>query len=449
MLSCSLFISQAQTPESTSPEFFIEAEVDNYTPYVGQQITYVLKRYQAVDFPNPPHYEDRPFIGFWDTPLMQQPTYTTTLQGREYRVHPTHIALFPTLVGSRTIEPTQLVIPGDGPEADTILESQAITIQVQPLPPNPPDHFRGAVGQFEISAAFDPPEGKINNPMNLVIEVAGSGNINALVGPTTPDIDLWVINMFGSDTVTNVSLSKEVVKGSRRFIWNVIPTEAGQQFFPAIRFSFFNPQSQTYESIRTEPIPITVQADENASPFLSPIAIPQQNIPHRTIDIRHIKRVPNRLMQAGNSTLAFFVYVSGIIIPVVFVATVWRHQAKNNKREKSPQLRRRQAKQQAKERLAKVEVRYATADTLIYQIVSDYLSDEFSTPITGLTTTQLTALLKKGNLPPNLIEQTHNLLTQIEASRFGPTEKSLAARQILLQEANHLIDDLERFFAQR
>ncbi|MCB0193877.1 MAG: BatD family protein [Anaerolineae bacterium] len=431
------------------PEFFIEAEVDNRTPYLGQQVTYILKRYQAVDFPNYPHYEDRPFIGFWDKPLLQQPTYTTTVQGREYRVHPTHIALFPTIVGLRTIEPARLIIPGDGHEPDTFIESQAITIQVQPLPSNPPDHFRGAVGQFEIRASFNNPEGQIDNWMNLIVEIEGTGNIEILTEPSIPENDLWTFEMFGSTTITDIPLSQKVVSGSRQFIWNVVPTKPGQQFFPAIRFSFFNPESNTYESIRTDPISVTIRADENASTFLSPIDIPQHNSPQQTIDIRHIKRVPNTFTRADNSTLNIFIYISGIIIPLALITTVWWHQAGVRKRDKNSQARYRRAKHRAKQRLAMISTSQASAAFMIYQIVSGYLTDKLNEPVTGLTAPQLAALLKKAQLPTALIERTNALLTQVDAFRFAPGEQPPAAIQSLLQEANHLTDDLERFFTRQ
>src|SRR5688572_17420605 len=80
-------ITLAQTPDETpTPDFFIKAEVDNTNPYMGQQITYLVKRYQAVSFPNPPYYEDQLINGFWSLPLIQRPSYTETIRSEERRV---------------------------------------------------------------------------------------------------------------------------------------------------------------------------------------------------------------------------------------------------------------------------------------------------------------------------------------------------------------------------
>ncbi|MCB0166163.1 MAG: BatD family protein, partial [Anaerolineae bacterium] len=318
---------QAQTPEMVAPDFFINAEVENANPYLGQQVTYVIRRYQAINFPNPPHYEEHPFTGFWHSPLIQRPTYTTTISGREYRVQSTYLALFPTLVGSLTIEPARLIIPGDGPEADTILESQSIDIQVRPLPPDRPPHYTGAVGQFEISAWFSPEVGQIDQPMNLIVELKGTGNIEGLTEPILPDLEHWVVGLFGSRIETNVPLSKDFIKGSRRFAWMVIPRQAGEQFFPAIRFSYFDPETARFESIRTEPLPVTILSTETGSTFRSPAPIPQQEILRRGTDIRHIKPVPDSLSSRPISIGPTF--WAGVIIPIMAVGGVglwhWTH----------------------------------------------------------------------------------------------------------------------------
>ena len=138
----------AQTP---TPDFFIEAEVDNTSPYVGQQLTYLLKRYQAVDFPNSPYYEDQQINGFWSIPLIQRPPYTETIAGRVYQVRPTHMAFFPTKPGPLMIPPIRLVIPQDGPEADLILESEAFQIEARSLPEGAPPDIRGIVSSTRAS----------------------------------------------------------------------------------------------------------------------------------------------------------------------------------------------------------------------------------------------------------------------------------------------------------
>lgn len=433
---------KAQSPQPAAPEFFIEAEVDNLNPYLGQQITYTLKRYQARDFPSPPHYQEHPFNGFWDVPLLQRPAYTATIGTQRYRVRPTHIALFPTVVGSSTIAPARLVIPGDGTEPDRMLDSRTITVQVRPLPPDPPPHFKGAVGQFQISAAFNPAEGQVGDPMSLVVEVEGVGNIETLVEPAAPDIDLWIINMFGSDSVTEVALARDQVRGSRRFIWTVIPTQPGRQFFPAIRFSYFDPEIAAYESIRTEPIPVTIRGDERQSTFLSPVDVFDQASFPLAVDIRPIKPAPARLDHATPLALSWLLYGGGFVAPVILSAVLlWWN--------RSHRLHRAQTTQRARQRLSAIRKREGGADSEVIQIVFDYLAGNLSQPVSGLTSTQLSALLAQAGFSPALIERVEKVLAQADTYRFAPATFSPEAVDALVNEADQLIADLEQFFSNR
>lgn len=443
----------AQDPDPFPPDFFIEAEVDNNTPYVGQQITYLVKRYQAIEFPGQPHFEDHPFTGFWHTPLIQRPSYTTTISGREYLVHPTHIALFPTLHGPLTIDPARLVIPGSAPESDIILESEAIRIEAQPLPDGAPAHFQGAVGQFEINAKFTSDEIEYGYSVTLVVEIKGSGNIASLVTPTLPEADLWVPgDILGMVTITdNIPLSKDVVKGSRRFEWSLSPIEAGQQFYPAIRFSYFDPHSRTYHSIRTDPIPITVRATENTTIFDSPVPGFRRPVKRLTGDIRHIKPVPQNLAYNTFSTnlVQRSLFLSGVILPFLAVSGVWIWQRRRQQYLlNTPQARRRRAQRSAQKILATTHNQpnpYATSQ----QALSSYLSDKLDRSVLGLTSDQLLDQLNNVRLNPQLTARIQALLAQIEAEQYAPTTSQQAAGQTLIADTRILIDDLEKFFSKR
>jgi hypothetical protein len=438
-----------------APDFFIEAEVDNLTPYVGQQITYSLRRYQATEFPNQPHYEKHPLPGFWDIPLIQRPSYTTTLAGREYLVHPTHIALFPISAGSITIDPAKLIIPGDGPEADIVLPSEAINLQVQSLPAGAPRNFRGAVGQFEINAKFNTMESRADEVLSLIVEIKGNGNIETLLEPALPNLQHWSwpgTTRPQAQVTTNVPLSKDLVKGSRQFAWQVIPSQAGAQYFSAIRFSYFDPQTNTYRTISTDPIPITILPGENSSTFTGPLPGNKQEVRRLGGDIRHIKSVPVTLVKNG---LAFRILGqpltwSCIILPLLAIGGAWFWQSWQQRQlADTPQARRRRARRTARKILAATQQANADAYTIVRQALTGYLSDKLNQPITGLTTDRLIELLHEVRLNPQLTRRIRTLLAQIDASRFAPSSGEQSTTPPVIASARTLIDDLEEFFSKR
>lgn len=441
----------AQTPEdeaAPAPDFFIEAEVDNRSPYVGQQVTYTLRRYQAAEFPNPPHYQEHPFTGFIDTPLLQRPGYTATVGDRSYKVHPTHIALFPTLAGPVTIEPARLIIPGNGPKADTIIQSESLQLNVQRLPENPPVDFKGAVGQFSISAHFTPPEGEVNQPLTLVVQIEGSGNIATLPEPIIPTMDNWRL-LGAAQSQTNVSLSKDLVTGWRRFEWPLSPLQGGQQYFPAINFSYFDPQSETYQNIRTNPISVVIYPlpEDNVPPPPPPAPSAQQAVRRLASDIRHIKPAPAALSTTVTTPTPTSPWVWGCaLLPLLAVGGAWYFQGWRNP--DTPAARRRQARRRAKKALASARQSDANSYAAIHAALAHYLADRLGQSTTGLTTDQLAGRLLAAGLPPQLIERVRSLLTRAEASRFAPATAESSPRS-LLAAAQVLIDDLEIFFSKQ
>jgi len=55
-----------ETPtELSGQDFFVEAEVDNPTPYQGQQILHTFRFYQAVNIRGQAEYGQPAFTGFW------------------------------------------------------------------------------------------------------------------------------------------------------------------------------------------------------------------------------------------------------------------------------------------------------------------------------------------------------------------------------------------------
>jgi hypothetical protein len=118
-------------------DFFVEALVDNQRPYLGQQIIYTFKLYQAANFIGQPDYQPPSFTNFWSQTIVTQPTYNINAGGRDYLVTEIRTALFPANLGSITITPAKIVIP-NFPYQDIVLETEPITVNVQSLPDGAP-----------------------------------------------------------------------------------------------------------------------------------------------------------------------------------------------------------------------------------------------------------------------------------------------------------------------
>ena len=425
-------------------DFFVEAQIDNPKPYLGQQITYTFKLYQAATFIGQPDYQPPAFTNFWSQTIVAQPTYNTTAWSRDYLVTEIRTALFPANLGSVTIAPAKIVIP-NFPYQDIVLETEPITIDVQSLPDGAPADFKGAVGQFEISADVSTNEDVVNEPITLIVEIKGAGNIEALVEPPLPKLPNWRI--FESQAQSTVEVQGDTVYGTRRFERLIVPGQPGDYAIPEISFSYYDIKVGQYRTISTQPIPVIVRPGEGEDlpPPMVAAGPEKQQVSLLAGDIRHIKPVPASLNSEESSLLNQPLYWSGWILPVLVVGGVWLWQ---NRRQhllvNTAYARSQRARRAAQKILAEAQRSGADSYAAAQRALLGYLSDKLNRPTTGLTTDHLIALLNTTQLNPALIERTQAILDQIDVGRFAPGGD--AAVGSFIAETYKLINDLEKSF---
>ncbi|MDX1524612.1 MAG: BatD family protein, partial [Anaerolineae bacterium] len=280
-------IPSTEAPSTLSGQnFFVEAEVDNPSPYLGEQIIYTFRLYQAANFLGQPDYQPPAFIDFWGQTTLSQPTYRTQADGRDYLVTEIRTALFPANIGSVTIAPAKFVIPGGLFEPDVVLDTEPVTVNVKSWPDGAPEEFNGAIGQFEMKTFLEEQEGKVNEPLTLIIEIEGAGNIEILNEPALPELQGW--RLFDSEVSTTTEVRDDVVYGTRRFKRLIVPSKPGRQTLPSITFSYYDPQAEAYQTLVSDPISINILAGDSESGF-QPVADPDDQSTVLSVnDIRHI-----------------------------------------------------------------------------------------------------------------------------------------------------------------
>ncbi|MCB0210025.1 MAG: protein BatD [Anaerolineae bacterium] len=460
LASGSPVVPQSQSsPNSDTPsvrpgeEFFVIADVDNPNPYLGQQIVYTFRIYQALGFPpGQPDYTPPSFTDFWSHEIVAPSHYTVDLNGIGYTVTEIMTALFPANLGSITIEPASLVIPGGLLSPDIRLEAEPVQVEVKPLPEQgKPENFSGAVGQYNIRATLSESQVVINNPVTLLIEIEGIGNIQTLAEPPLPEMAEW--RLFETKSFSDINTENGKVGGTRTFERLVVPGQTGELTFEPISFSYYDPEAQVYRTISTEPLGITVLPDDS-QPAL-PTVVDFNNSQEEamnviTSDIRHIKPVPSSLrIGAALSGLGQVVYWAGWILPLFIVAAVQIWQHRRERLQKDPAFARDQrAKRQAFSTLNEVQ----SADSkerasAAGRALLNYLSDKLNKPTSGLTTAGLLQLLRQSRLQTRQIERIEALLNQIDIGRFAPI--SAGDAESITEETRQLIDDLEKSFNRR
>jgi hypothetical protein len=425
-------------PDTLNDQVFVEAEVDNPTPYLGQQIIFTFRLYQAPWLLRQPDYRPPTFTNFWGKNVLSQPQYNTVQNGRDLVVTEVRTALFPASVGQTTIDPARLVISGGFLEPDIMLETKPVVVDVKPLPAGAPPRFNGAVGQFTLTATVDPPQTMVNEPVTFKLSIEGAGNIEVLTQPPFPDLPGW--RVFDSQVTTNITVQDDTVVGVRKFERLLVPGRSGSFTIPAITFSYFNPQSGQYLSTSTEPLPVTVLADDSAGLDTAAPGTGQQPVALNAGDIRHIKPVPTVLRSAGSSVLAQPLYYGGWLLPALVVVSVWLWQQRRQRLQRDTVYARRYNAR----RTAHAVLTQANADgyAAAQWALLGYLADKLNRPTAGLTSAGLSAMLHQARLDPALIERVQAVLSQADIGRFAPVGQADA--QALRRETRRLIDALEK-----
>ena len=149
------------------------------------------------------------------------------------------------------------------------VRTEPVTIVVKPVPArNKPGNFNGATGRFTISVAIEKNELARNEEGHLVLTIRGKGNFSQL---SSPNIQ-WPTGIDGFDPVVSESIERSVapLKGQKIFRYPFVSSKPGSYELPAIKFSFFDPDTNSYKTVAVSPGKILILNKEKATPTLTP-----------------------------------------------------------------------------------------------------------------------------------------------------------------------------------
>ena len=419
-------------------DYFVEAEVDNSSPYLGQQVVYSFRFYHAEPVSPQTSYVPPGFAGFWSRQDAEQIQFEANVANRRYRVLELRTMLFATVAGPITIDPASLVIPAGLIRSSEELATERVSLEVKPLPDGAPKDFDGAVGHFTIRAELDTIAGRVDEPVTLRIILSGRGNIEALPEPRWPDMPRW--RVFDGSATSNSDVSNSVLTGSRIYEQVLIPTTAGDFVIPPVTYLYFDPESSTYQSIATNPIPITIApVAMPASDDLSPAS--DETRP-RVPSLHHIKPVPETLGLANAPLTSQAWYWVAWVIPLALLiaAVVWHRRTQAYERD-PVRARRLEAFKNAGNLLAQAEQGEVDLYETAGGAITAYVGDKLSEPVAGMTREALTGLLAARGVDPQVIQRVSDCLVVSDGGRFAPSGgESDAGRQLLSDTAAVLFD---------
>ena len=71
------------------------------------------------------------------------------------------------------------------------IKSEAVTLEVKPLPANAPPNFSGAVGNFAMAVEANPKSVQVGDPITVTATITGRGNFDRVNAPALEDDHGW------------------------------------------------------------------------------------------------------------------------------------------------------------------------------------------------------------------------------------------------------------------
>jgi len=260
----------------TDENIHLVAEISNPSPYLNEGITVVYKLF----FRNP--------ISITDVQELESPSYGDFWSSKinigraqvnprgQYKGEPFNevvwqkVVLYPQKSGELKLEPLTLNLTLNVPSNRRDLFGRRIltqgqktitagrsSLKVKPLPlEGQPENFSGAVGQFDFDLIVSKDALRAAESFQAKIKVEGKGNLNLFKLPkiNVPN----TLEVYEPERSENVKTTLAGTQGSVEENYTIVPQFQGKYPIPAVQFSFFDPKTKSYKTLRSQEVVVDV-----------------------------------------------------------------------------------------------------------------------------------------------------------------------------------------------
>lgn len=265
-----------EASDVAADKIHLVAEVSNANPYLNEAITVVYKLYVSPDIGVSSNWREKEiprYNDFWsqNIEIKGLNILEGTYKGDKYRyVVLRKTVLYPQKTGALKIDPLVMDITAEVPtnrvnifgqrlpvKVPKVVTAGSRTINVKPLPEKgKPSDFKGAVGNFSFQVTTSKTELKASESLQAKIEVKGRGNLKLFELPklTVPSS----LEVYEPEHQENIRTNLSGMQGGISDTYTLVPQYRGKYPLPSISFSYFNPQTETYNRITSDEVIIDV-----------------------------------------------------------------------------------------------------------------------------------------------------------------------------------------------
>ena len=459
------------TQEELAKNVFILAEANKTHALLGDQVTVTYKLYTKLNIASPQISKLPSYDGFWAEevgPVQNINFEVAMYKGERYRVAKIkQVALFPSKTGTLSVTPFELSIPvivkkkktgndvfdeffndsffGRTETIDYAAKSNTLKIEVEPLPSGAPASFGGSVGDFNLKAEVDKKDVATNESITLRLTLSGNGNIKLLKAPE-PQLPAG-FDKYEPKIVDNVNRGA-VISGQKIIDYLIVPRSAGEKEIPPVEFTYFNPASRKYVTLKSQSFKINVHqgvgGNENVAQGFS-----REDVKMLSEDIRYIKTSNFKLEPRHEITLITPVFWVSMLFPLFALIGAVVIKRKQDKLSGNVVLMRYQkAEKAARKRLKVSKEALDKNDTVnFYSELSlalfGYLEDKLGIQKSEFTMDDAVEKLLQRNVDNTLVDRVKRIAEKCEYVRFAPQGETTAEAKEIYNEAVKVIVEVD------
>lgn len=439
------------------------AEVSKSNPYMNEPISVVYKLYvsPSIVVSNFRPMDNPKYNNFWshDIPLSRYNIEEGIYNGKPYRfVVLKRVVLYPQKSGSLEIEPLALDVSLEVPserrdffggriysKTNKVVSAGKRTIQVKPLPERGrPADFSGAVGDFNFEVTTTKDALNASESLQAKVTVEGNGNLKLF---QLPKLSLpSALEVYEPEFKENVRTNLGGMQGSVTEQYTIVPSYQGKYPIPSITFSFFNPETESYEQIRSEEITLNVlegpmpTSAENPAPIIPKAAVQVSD------QFYFIKLKPGLFVRDWKPFFGSTAHFAWLFAPLLIIPLFILFRRKKEARDRDVEgLRMRKANRLARKYLSKAKKVLGDKDAFyvaLEKALHNYLKAKLKIETSEFAKDKIRTLLANREVDGSSIEDFISLLENCEMARYSPFSRVQMEQDY--QKASEVITTMDK-----
>jgi len=452
---------------------FVKVDVSRRNLYMGESLLATIKVYTRVDLVNFGQSKFPSFSGFLaeEIPTPQRVELVReNYDGKVYNVGIIRkLLLFPQHTGEITIDPFELECVvrqqfaggrsffddffGNYRDVRVKRVSRPVTVRVKELPlQGRPAGFSGTVGRITMRTSVSTDSLAANEAITYKVTFQGTGNLKLI---EAPDIHFPAdFENYEPKVTKDIKNGEHGMSGTVTYEYLLIPRYAGEYTIPALRYSYYDTQSNAHKTLQGKEYRIRVAKGAGGVPADNGIAAVQsfkkEDVRQLGRDIRYVKTGNLNLFAKGAGFYGTTAYWLAFLIPfVLFVAGSLLNRRRIKANADLARVKNKAANKMARKRMkaAAAAMKKRDSEAFYEEVLKalwGYVSYKLNIDKAELNRDNISEILQRKSVEEERIREFMNVLDTCEFARYAPGSNSEQEMDKVYKDGINVITRLDK-----